>query len=98
MFRRGFDLLVTIGSLGLIGYLSWHAAYGERGFSQAERVTARIEALTLQRDRLRAEREALDRRVALVRPDSVDPDMIEELARRDLAFARDGDMVVPIDR
>lgn len=98
MFRKGFDLLVTFGCLALIGYLAWHAAYGGRSFAQAERLAARIDALMVERDRLRAERQALDRRVALVRPDSVDPDMVEELARRDLAFARDGDIVVAVDR
>lgn len=96
MSRRSFDLILCVGSLSLIGYLLWHAVHGERSFSQAELVAQRIEALTAERDEVRARRVALDRRVALIRPESIDPDMLEELARRKLGFVRPNDIVVAI--
>ena len=97
MVRRGFDLIVSAGSLGLIAYLVWHAVYGERSFSQAERLNGRIEALSAERDRVRSERLAIEKRVALLRPESVDPDMVEELARRMLGFSRPDDLILPLD-
>jgi cell division protein FtsB len=96
MSRRGFDLIVCLGSLCLIGYLLWHAVHGHRSFSQAERIASRIEALTAERDKVRAERIALDSRVALLRPDSIDPDMLEELARTRLGFVHPNDIIIYI--
>jgi cell division protein FtsB len=94
MRRRGFDLIVCLGLVCLIGYLLWHAIHGERSFSQAERLATRIAMLTAERDEVRSRRMALDDRVALIRPESIDPDLLEELARRKLGFVRPGDIVI----
>jgi cell division protein FtsB len=96
MSRRGFDLIVCLGSLCVMGYLIWHAVHGHRSFAQADRIAARIDTLAAERDELRAERMALDRRVALIRPESIDPDMVEELARTTLGFVRPDDLVIDI--
>ena len=94
MSRRGFDLIVCLGLLSLIGYLSWHAINGERSFSQAERIAERIETLGAEREKVRSERVALDARVALIRPESIDPDLLEELARVKLGFVGPNDVVL----
>ena len=96
MVLRGFDLLVCLGSLCLIGYLLWHAIHGQRSFSEAARIAGRIATLTAERDEVRAKRMALDRRVALLRPESIDPDMLEELARTKLGFVHPNDIIVYI--
>jgi cell division protein FtsB len=96
MSRRGFDLIVCLGSLCLIGYLVWHAVHGQRSFSQAGRIAVQIETLTAERDRLRGERIRLDRRVALLRPESIDPDLLEELARTRLGFVRANDIIIDL--
>ena len=97
MRRRGFDLIVCLGLVCLIGYLTWHAIHGERSFSQAERLVTRIATLAAERDEVRKRRMALDDRVALIRPESIDPDVLEELARRKLGFVRPGDIVIHTD-
>ena len=97
MRRRGFDLFVCLGLVCLIGYLSWHAINGERSFSQAERLGERIETLKAERDEVRGERLALDAHVALIRPESIDPDLLEELARVKLGFVHPNDVVLHTD-
>jgi cell division protein FtsB len=97
MARRGFDLIVCLGSLCLIGYLVWHALHGQRSFLQAQRIAARIEVLEAERDQMRAQRVALDSRVALLRPESIDPDLVEELARAKLGFVHPSDIIIYID-
>jgi cell division protein FtsB len=94
MRRRGFDLIVCLGLACLIGYLSWHAVNGERSFSQAERLGERTATREAERDEVRGERQALDAHVALIRPESIDPDMLEELARVKLGFVRPNDVVL----
>ena len=97
MSRRGFDLIVCLGLLCLIGYLTWHAINGERSFSQADRLAERVVVLTAQRDEVREARLALDKRVALIRPETIDPDLLEELARTKLGFVRPNDLVIHTD-
>jgi cell division protein FtsB len=94
MSRRGFDLIVCLGLACLIGYLSWHAINGERSFSQAERLGERIATREAERDEVRGERLALDARVALIRPESIDPDLLEELALVKRGFVRANDVVL----
>lgn len=93
-FSRFFHgLLLHLGAVALIGYFAFHAYHGNYGLNARKGYEADIERLTLLRDELRAEREDLDHHVALLRPQSIDPDTVEELARRDLGFAQPNDLV-----
>ncbi|HWK87560.1 MAG TPA: septum formation initiator family protein [Xanthobacteraceae bacterium] len=86
-------LLLHLAALALIGYFAFHAYHGNYGLNARKGYEADIERLTRQRDDLRNEREEWSRRVALLRPQSIDPDTVEELARRDLGFAYPNDLV-----
>lgn len=94
MVRRKFDLIVTVVCLALLGYFGWHAFKGPRGFAHEEGLEAQAKGLALELERLRAERKGLDRRVALMRPESIDPDMLDELSRSELGYVKAGDLVI----
>jgi cell division protein FtsB len=94
MVRKKFDLVVTLVCLALLGYFGWHAFKGPRGFAHEEVLEAQAKKLASERDELRAERKRLDRRVALMRPESIDPDMLDELARAELGYVKAGDLVI----
>jgi cell division protein FtsB len=94
MIRRKFDLIVMAVCLTLLGYFGWHAFYGPRGFAHQEALAASAKDLQGQLDVLRSEREKLDQRVSLMRPDSIDPDMLDELARANLDVGKPGDLVI----
>ena len=88
-------LPVAIG-LSLSTYFGYHAVYGARGMQAIERLDERItaanEVLALELQR----RAALERRVALLRPNSLDPDLLEERARNLLSVGR-ADEVILLD-
>ncbi|MFM8745908.1 MAG: FtsB family cell division protein [Aestuariivirga sp.] len=90
---RRFDLVVTCVCAGLIGYFAWSAFYGPRGFAHRDDLAATSAALSQKHAALRQERERLERKVALLRPESIDPDMLDELARGQLELARPSDVV-----
>jgi cell division protein FtsB len=93
-FSRVFHgLLLHLAAVGLIAYFAFHAYSGNYGLNARKGYEADIERLTRIRNDLRAEREDLNRHVALLRPESIDPDTVEELARRDLGFAFPNDLV-----
>lgn len=87
-------LLVPAACLLLLAYFGYHAVEGDYGHHALQKLKARETDLAGQLARLNDERRALDRRVALMRPESLDPDMIEERARRALNVARVDDIVI----
>jgi cell division protein FtsB len=94
MVRRKFDLIVTVVCLALLVYFGWHAFKGPRGFAHEEGLETQAKKLALELEGLRAERKRLDRRVALMRPESIDPDMLDELARSELGYVKAGDLII----
>ncbi|MBI3710032.1 MAG: septum formation initiator family protein [Proteobacteria bacterium] len=54
----------------------------------------RIVEAQAQLDEVTAERRALERRVALLRPDNLDPDLLDERARLVLNLARPDEVVI----
>lgn len=86
-------LLLHLAAVALIGYFAFHAYHGNYGLKARKGYEADISRLTRVRDDLRAKRANLESHVALLRPESIDPDMVEELARRDLGFAHPNDLV-----
>ena len=94
MIRRKFDLVVMAVCLALLGYFGWHAFYGPRGFAHHDALEIRAADLSVQLALLRSEREDSEKRVSLIRPDSIDPDMLDELARANLGYGRPSDLVI----
>lgn len=71
--------------IGDNGVLSW----GEYRHAKAER-QARV-------DHLKGEQARLVHRARLLDPNSTDPDLAEEITRRDLGVVRPDEVVVPLD-
>jgi cell division protein FtsB len=78
----------------LIGYFGFHAVQGEHGLIAWWRIAQQIERTQAALDETRGEREALERRVTLLRPESLDPDMLEERARIMLNLAHPDEVII----
>lgn len=85
-----FPLLV----MALVVYFSYFAVFGNHGLLQWSKLYAAVEAKETEFNRLREERVALQRRVSLMRPESVDPDMLEEQARARLGLTEPDEVVI----
>ena len=89
-----FDSVVTCASLALLGFFAWHAWEGPRGFRFNEKLKIQSAQLTDDLAAIQKRRTTFERRVALLRPESVDPDMLDELARQTLEVARPNELIV----
>jgi cell division protein FtsB len=78
----------------LIAYFGMHAFSGNRGLKAKEDLAAQMAVLSTELSRLRAERGEWERRVALVRSESLDPDMLDERARTLLDYVHPRDLVL----
>ncbi len=82
-----------IGSL-LVAYFAYHAVEGDRGIRAWQRLDGEISEAREVRDRLAAVQAAMDRRVAMLRPESLDADLLEERARLVLGYVPVDSMIV----
>jgi cell division protein FtsB len=91
---RRSGLLVPVIGFAVVAYFAWHGFHGAYGFWSARALETRIAELTVELAELRRERETLEQRVSLLRPESLDPDMLEERAMALLNHAPPNDVVI----
>lgn len=91
---KRFDFLVTIGCLALLGYFAWHANKGPRGYAFLANLKAQSIQLANDLAAEETEKKRLESKVSLMRPEHVDPDMLEELARTELELSRRNELIV----
>ena len=94
-FQR-YDLLVILACLGLLSSFAWYAYKGPRGYDYRASLERKIEELAQENAKLLAEKESLERKVRLMRPEHVDRDMLEELARTELNMAMPNELIVKV--
>ena len=89
-----FDSVVTCACLGLLGFFAWHAQEGPRGLAFHEKLASQSRQLSEELATIQKQRIDFETRVALLRPESVDPDMLDEMARSTLDVAGPNDLIV----
>lgn len=89
-----FDSVVTCACLGLLGFFAWHAQEGPRGFAFHEKLASQSRQLSDELATIQKQHTDFETRVALLRPESVDPDMLDQMARSTLDVAGPNDLIV----
>ncbi len=79
----------------MMAYFGYHAVQGDRGLIAWWNLRYEIEKTNTDLARVTAEKQAMENRVALLRPQSLDRDMLEERARLMLGMMRPDDLVIP---
>lgn len=80
--------MLTLIGLGLCFYFCYHLICGGRGYVRYLSLGADNAALSLEAQGLQAKRTALEDKVAMLRPNSINKDLLEERARIVLGFRR----------
>ena len=79
--------------LGLTAYFAYHAFNGRHGLEARQDLIERSNLLEFEIRSLEAVRAKLERDVALLKPDLPDADLVEEIARDVLGFARPAERI-----
>ena len=101
--KRLRSILTTLGlytrsAALLIGYFGVNAYTGNRGLKAQQDLEQQITELTGELDQVKGERIQWERRVALLRSDSLDPDMLDERARELLNYGSPNDLILLLKR
>jgi cell division protein FtsB len=81
----------------LIGYFGVNAYNGDRGLKAKEDIDRQMAALTADLQRLKLEHAQWERRIALMKSDDLDPDMLDERARALLDYVDPNDLILMIN-
>jgi cell division protein FtsB len=82
----------------LIGYFWVNAYSGNHGLRAKLNLDLQIAQLTVEEAALKAERTTWERRVMLLKSESLDPDMLDERARALLDYAAPRDLMLKLKR
>ena len=84
-------------SLLIIGTFAGHAVAGPNGLLAWGGYHRDLAAKKMELAKLEAERSQLKHRSALLDPRKADPDMADELVRKDLGLVRPDEVIVPLE-
>lgn len=96
--RRVLNAALPALFLAALGYFVYHTVQGENGLLALSDIEARLVEAEREATLLADQRVALERRISLLRGTSLDPDMLDELARRELGYAHPLDVVIPAEQ
>ncbi len=83
----------VLGTL-VVAYIAYHAVQGDRGLLAYFTYSQEVTRATATLREVRQTSESLSHRVALLRPESLDPDLLEERARITLDLVREDEFIV----
>jgi cell division protein FtsB len=87
-------LVIPLIALGFTGYFAWHGWHGSFGIEARRQLDADFARLKEQHLAIAKERADLERKVSLLRAQSLESDMLDERAREILGFAQRDEIVV----
>jgi len=79
---------------GAAGYFAYHLQIGDHGLKARAELEGRKAVLEGELAGLQEVKDRLERDVALLRPESLDPDMLDERARAILNLAHSDDLIL----
>ncbi|HYN38264.1 MAG TPA: septum formation initiator family protein [Rhodospirillales bacterium] len=91
---RARHVLFPAVAVAAVVYVAWHGVNGDRGVVAWRSLEREVDVARAELHRVRAARESLDRRVRLLYPQSLDPDMLDESARRLLNYGLPEEVVI----
>lgn len=94
--RNTGRLIVPAIAAVFLSYFGFHAYHGEYGIYSKYQLEGRIVDLGEELKQTAAERAALERKVQMLRDGTIEKDMLDEFARRELDYVRPNELTVTL--
>ncbi len=92
--QRARHVFLPVLGVSALVYFTYHAVQGDRGLIAYVHLTAEIELANEYLTQVGAARQALETDVALLQPDGLDRDMLDERARAVLGLAHADEVLI----
>lgn len=87
-------LVLPVLCAAILTYFTFNAVSGDQGLRKWSALNIELENRQSDLHVIRAQRERLEHQVALLRPESLDPDLLDERARASLGVARPEELTI----
>ena len=87
------NMMAVIG-ICLSFYFCYHLIAGQRGYFRLISLESRIANTSSEYESLKTEREAVEKKVVMMRPGSIDRDLLEERVRYVLGYTYDNEVIL----
>ena len=92
--RRAHFVLGPVIGISLTGYFFYNLVEGEHGLLRWLSLTREISVENANLEAVRAQREALDLKISDLKPDHLDPDLLDERVRATLNLVAPDEIVI----
>ena len=92
--RRARHVVGPLFGMALTGYFAYNLVAGDRGFEAWIRLSRQLKAERTNLEQVRAEHATLAQKVADLRPDHLDPDLLDERVRTVLNLVAPDEVVI----
>jgi cell division protein FtsB len=96
--KNSSSFIVPVVGACLVLYVAYYTIDGHRGLKAMTRVQGDVSVAEARLDALQTQRATLESQVTKLRPESIDPDLLDERARAVLNFSKPTDLVIRQDR
>ena len=87
--------IIKIAAIILIfGYVIFHIIYGDRGIISFFQYNKKYKDTLSELDLVKVERQKLQSKVGLMKTDSIDLDMLEEQAKKNLSLTKENELII----
>ena len=94
--RRRRAITGPVLGISLVCYFAYHLFVGDRGLLAWMELTQQLRDAKATVAALDLEKDTLERRVGLLQPEHLDPDMLDERARATLNLVGPNEVVIPL--
>lgn len=97
--RTGQTIASVVGAC-IVAYFLYHTIQGDRGWLAMLRLQNQVRTQQENLSQLQQEHKELDHRVQLMRPDHLDPDLLDEKSREMLNYSKPNEIIIltPADK
>lgn len=92
--KRARHIAGPVLAISVFGYFTYHSVQGDRGLIAWVQLTQQVEIAQATLEKVSRDRGALEHRARLLRPDNLDPDMLDERARHVLSLTRPDEIII----
>ena len=87
-------MIASVIGACIVGYFLYHTIEGDHGWVAQMHLQNEVDAAQGQLVKLQQQHQELDHRVHLMRPESLDPDLLDEQARKTLDYSKPNEIIV----
>jgi cell division protein FtsB len=92
--KRTWQTVASVFGACIVGYFLYHTIEGDRGWLAMLRLKGEVKTSQDTLTQLQKQHQELNHRVQLMRPDSLDPDMLDEKSREMLDYSKPNDIII----